>query len=524
MSTTSSTFSNLISHPKSQLALTALASGLIVGGSILGYQHSKRRIRTRLLKDSIPNSPISDSGTDKWPTDLAEWSAHASHELSLDFHPKNSKPSSKPITDEQSIALAKKAQDLTRQNKQIPEALILEQLSRNHSFLGSEGLQNVRNAFIIVVGLGGVGSWCTTMLVRSGVGRIRLIDFDQVTLSSLNRHAVATLEDVGTPKVECMKKHLSKVAPWVEIETCNEMWKMTAAEHLMTGSPVMVVDAIDNIETKVDLLTYCHTNSIPVISSMGAACKSDPTRICVADISETLEDPLSKQTRRKLRARGIATGITAIFSTEKPGPGKAQLLPLNDDEFEKGSVDQLGIMPDFRARILPVLGTMPATFGLTIANHVMCTIAKYPVTYTPQHARFRPKLYDGMLAQLVGSETRIRGSKYTGLKVPFSEGDIGYMVEEVFKGKSVISGVTTKLQLVRWLPLKNGDESEGVGIGGAIKIGMLDVAVVTADERSEHEKRVLKGGEMVEEVWGQEVVERVQMLWEEERKVAGLYR
>lgn len=117
------------------------------------------------------------------------------------------------------------------------------------------------------------------MLVRSGVGRIRLIDFDQVTLSSLNRHAVANLEDVGTPKVQCLQKALSAVAPWVDIEIRNDLWKMEVAEALLAGNPTYVVDAIDNIDTKVDLLYYCKTNNIPVISSMGAGCKSDPTRV-----------------------------------------------------------------------------------------------------------------------------------------------------------------------------------------------------------------------------------------------------
>lgn len=117
------------------------------------------------------------------------------------------------------------------------------------------------------------------MLVRSGIGRIRLIDFDQVTLSSLNRHAVANLEDVGTPKVQCLKRALLAVAPWVNIEICNTLWKLEVAEELLKGDPSYVVDAIDNIDTKVDLLYYCKTNNIPVISSMGAGCKSDPSRV-----------------------------------------------------------------------------------------------------------------------------------------------------------------------------------------------------------------------------------------------------
>lgn len=117
------------------------------------------------------------------------------------------------------------------------------------------------------------------MLVRSGVGRIRLIDFDQVTLSSLNRHAVANLADVGTPKVMALRKHLEQVAPWVKIEARNELWNMEKGEALLSGEPTYVVDCIDNMDTKVDLLHLCHSRGIRVISSMGAGCKSDPTRV-----------------------------------------------------------------------------------------------------------------------------------------------------------------------------------------------------------------------------------------------------
>src|ERR1700748_2887500 len=92
--------------------------------------------------------------------------------------------------------------------------LILEQLARNRTFLSDEGLERLRSAFVIVVGCGGVGSHAAAALARSGCSKIRLIDFDQVTLSSLNRHAVATLADVGTPKVNCLKKRLEQVTPW----------------------------------------------------------------------------------------------------------------------------------------------------------------------------------------------------------------------------------------------------------------------------------------------------------------------
>jgi len=125
------------------------------------------------------------------------------------------------------------------------------------------------------------------MLVRSGVGKIRLIDFDQVSLSSLNRHATAVQADVGTPKVTAMKKAFRSIAPWVEVDARVELFQEDAAEELLSGNPDYVIDAIDNINTKLALLKFCYDHKIPVISSMGAGAKADPSRVQISDISET---------------------------------------------------------------------------------------------------------------------------------------------------------------------------------------------------------------------------------------------
>lgn len=208
---------------------------------------------------------------------------------------------------------------------------------------------------------------------------MRLVDFDQVTLSSLNRHAVATLADVGLPKVQCLQRRLRQIAPWVKFDLRAEKFDGLSAERLLGSwegerKPDFVVDAIDNIDTKVALLKYCHDHQIPVISAMGAGCKSDPTRIIVGDISTTTDDRLSRATRRKLKLQGVTHGIPTVFSTERTADGKAQLLPLNEEEVKKGAVGDLAPAADFRVRILPVLGTMPAIFGLTVANHVILQI------------------------------------------------------------------------------------------------------------------------------------------------------
>lgn len=221
---------------------------------------------------------------------------------------------------------------------------------------------------IKTVGVGGVGSWAATMLLRSGVRRLRIIDFDQVTLSSLNRHAVATRAEVGSSKVKAIKEYLLKIFPDAEIQAENRIFNAESAQELLQGSPDWVLDCIDNIDTKLELLKYCHVQGIRVISSMGAGGKCDPSRIQIADISETLEDGLARAVRLKLRKLGISGGIPVVYSTERPSD--IGLLPLDESRLEEAG--DFAIVPNFRARIMPVLGfplSLSPLFNTTNRNN-----------------------------------------------------------------------------------------------------------------------------------------------------------
>ncbi|KAK6198939.1 ubiquitin--protein ligase molybdopterin-converting factor [Scheffersomyces amazonensis] len=385
------------------------------------------------------------------------------------------------------------------------EELIREQLARNYAFLSDEGMDKVRKQRVVVVGAGGVGSWVATMLIRSGVENIKIIDFDQVSLSSLNRHAVANLSDVGTPKVECLRNHLLEICPWANIEVKNQLWNKDNAQSLIYGEsdqedfkPTYIVDCIDNIDTKVDLLTFCYENKLPVISSGGAACKSDPTRINISDISKTEEDPLARSVRIRLKKRGILTNIPVVFSAEKPDPNKAQLLPLSNDEIEKGSVDQLAALQNFRVRILPVLGTMPGMFGLTIATYIITSVAGYPIE--PIEGKNRYKIYDGILQSLAGQQSRIG---QLDQRIPISLNDVPYVLEEVYRGKSPISNYSTRLTLSRWDPNQ--------------ELSMQNVVVMTKDEQKFHEDNVLNGGKLLSDVYSQDILDRVAQRFAEEK-------
>ncbi|KAL2212748.1 putative ThiF domain protein [Sarocladium strictum] len=481
---------------KFQLAATAVVSGVSVAILLLGYQALAREERVHDLKASVP----------------ALDEPHEVKKLNS-FGASSGTPEDKEDARNQALARRAQAGDLD-------DELILEQLARNRVFLTPEGLEKLRSSFIVVVGCGGVGSHAAAALARSGASKIRLIDFDQVTLSSLNRHAVATLADVGIAKVRCLERRLIAIAPWVKFDLRQEKFDEDVAADMLGPwndkegrKPDFVIDAIDNIDTKVALLKFCHDNELPVISAAGAGCKSDPTRILVGDIGNSTDDRLSRSTRRKLKLRGVTNGIPVVYSTEKTGEGKAELLPLPEEEFQRGAVGDLGAFANFRVRILPVLGTMPAIFGLTVANHVILSITGYPLDYVP--AKGREKMYEGLLGFVQGSEevvARMFTPGIIGVKTPIRTSDVAFLAEEIYRGKSVVSGLSSRIVLMRW-EKPTEDTINRLGEGESIQkwsnIRLRDLVCLTKEEAQRHEKLVLKGDKALDEVYDQETLERV---------------
>lgn len=331
-SSSSSSWLSTLTTPSSRNALllgsVAVGSSLATAAAIFGTQRITRRKKRQDLSDSVSKtanaqatdrlqrfdlhrdeaSSSTDGGTPRYLSGLPSNSLRPASHLrnSTSFYSSNMPQSpagpSRAETIGRNDTFSRKRQPSV---EQWDESLIREQLSRNYSFLGEDGMTAIRNSFVIVVGAGGVGSWAALMLLRSGVSKLRLIDFDQVSLSSLNRHACATLEDVGRPKVVCCAEKFAQIAPWAKLEAWVELFRGDEAERLLGGNPTYVVDAIDNIDTKVDLLRFCAERKIKVISSMGAGAKSDPSRVQISDISVTSEDPLARSVRRRLRALGL---------------------------------------------------------------------------------------------------------------------------------------------------------------------------------------------------------------------------
>jgi len=236
--------------------------------------------------------------------------------------------------------------------------------ARTAEFFGPEGFARVRKASVAVIGLGGVGSHAAVCLARNGIGRLLLVDFDQITESSLNRSPFAGPADVGHPKARVLAAHLAEVCPATAVDVRQEFLDASTVGSILTPGPDWVVDAIDSLNPKVSLAQYCVGCSIPMVSSMGASSRIDPSSIRVGDISETGVCPLARKVRQYLRRRGVLSGVTCVYSTETPAvrPG-----PPDDSEstVRRGRV---------RNR-LPGAGAIPGMFGYACAAVVLEGIA-----------------------------------------------------------------------------------------------------------------------------------------------------
>lgn len=328
------------------------------------------------------------------------------------------------------------------------DLLLDEQLSRGRVFLGDDAQARMEDTFVVVVGLGGVGSHCAHMLARSGVRRLRLIDFDNVTLSSLNRHAVAGRADVGTPKVAAMARGIARFAPHCEVEALNEMFVGAHAERLLLGAaggrrPDLVIDCIDDSDTKVELISFCVEGGLRVLCSGAAGGKADPTRLAFCALRDAVQDPIAAKLRW-LVTKSLADdpaalarfeGVELLYSCE---PSVAKLLPL-DAEVAGQPASELGAVANFRVRIMPVLGTTPASFGLALAARAVTNLAGKPfvaVAAPGESARSTHKLLARFARRVEALESR------RGLRLPLGgldEADVEAVMAQ-FARRCPVSG------------------------------------------------------------------------------------
>lgn len=191
--------------------------------------------------------------------------------------------------------------------------------------IGKAGLEKLQSSTVAIFGIGGVGSYAVEALVRSGVGKLILVDHDEVCISNINRQIHAMPQTVGGSKVQLMKERALAINPHAVITCYQEKYTKDTAKKLLKPSYDYVVDAIDMVTSKIDLIIKCQEMNIPIISAMGAANKLSPTQLEVADIYKTTMCPLAKVMRRELKKRGVKK-LKVVYSKEAPKKPDQELV------------------------------------------------------------------------------------------------------------------------------------------------------------------------------------------------------
>lgn len=236
----------------------------------------------------------------------------------------------------------------------------MQQFSRIRLLLGEQKFQRLQQASVTVVGLGAVGGYAVEGLARSGISRLRLVDFDTIQPSNINRQIIALHSTIGQPKVMAARDRVLAINPECHIEPMALFADDITAEAILTPKPDLMIDAIDSLNPKVQLLVAAYRKQIPIISSMGAALRSDPAQIKTADLLATKNCPLARRLRKKLRKMGVEKGITCVYSTEK--------VVFSYDKLQENENDTPHTNRGRDRNTLGSLPTLTGIFGLTIAN------------------------------------------------------------------------------------------------------------------------------------------------------------
>lgn len=216
-------------------------------------------------------------------------------------------------------------------------------LERTELLLGSDKLNMLRAANVLVVGIGGVGAYAAEMIVRSGVGRMTIADADSVSLSNINRQLVALHSTVGRAKCDILAERLMDINPELQLTTVNRFIKDSETDALLDSDKFdYVVDAIDTLSPKLALIKGALDRGIPLVSSMGAGAKTDPTLLEIKDISKTHHCPLAHMLRKRLHKIGIRRGFKAVFSPEAVREGA---MLLCEEQNKKSNVGTISYIP-----------------------------------------------------------------------------------------------------------------------------------------------------------------------------------
>lgn len=216
-------------------------------------------------------------------------------------------------------------------------------LERTSLLLGDEKLERLRNANVLVVGLGGVGAYAAEMIARAGVGRMTIADADVVSESNINRQLIALHSTVNRPKTEVMAERLRDINPKIELNIVSRFIKDDETDALLDSDKFdYVVDAIDTLSPKLALIKGALDRHIPLVSSMGAGAKTDPAKMEICDIAKTHHCPLAHMLRKRLHKIGVRKGFTAVFS---PEPVREGAMILCEEQNKKSNMGTISYIP-----------------------------------------------------------------------------------------------------------------------------------------------------------------------------------
>ncbi len=250
---------------------------------------------------------------------------------------------------------------------------MLNQFSRTELLIGKKGIEKLQNAKVAIFGIGGVGSFVVEGLVRAGIRNFILVDDDKVCLTNINRQLIATHKTVGKPKVEVAKERILDINPNANVEIYQEFF-MPESKEILDNTVDYIVDSIDTVTAKIELVMRAERINIPIISCMGTGNKLDPTRFEVTDIYKTSVCPLAKVMRKELRARGVKK-LKVVYSKEEP---------ININENMEYSCKTQCICPPetkrkctVRNQIPGSISFVPSVAGLIVAGEVIKDIIKF---------------------------------------------------------------------------------------------------------------------------------------------------
>ena len=248
-----------------------------------------------------------------------------------------------------------------------------DSFTRTRLLLGSEGIDILRKSRILVFGVGGVGGYVVEALVRSGVGAIDIVDNDTVSITNINRQIIATEKNIGKYKVDVMAERIREINHECVVKTYKTFFLPENSDTFDFTEYDYVVDAIDTVTAKIELIVCCQKAGIPVISSMGTGNKLDPTRLQVTDIYKTSGDPLARVMRRELKKRNVKH-LKVVYSTETPVEHK-EIYDFADEKQNDSSGEIKDRQP-VRKAVPGSVSFVPPVAGMIIAGEVVKDLVK----------------------------------------------------------------------------------------------------------------------------------------------------